>query len=337
MNADTLLTGEPMSLWLSLLKAAAGIVIMLLGSHWLIEGAISIGRIFNVSQLVIGLILIAIGTSLPELGVSLTASLKGHGEVVVGNIVGSNVFNLTMILGTATLIKPQRIHSKLVLAEFPLTILMGIALVGMVWVDEQSLTLSRGEGVVLVCFLLSFLYLQRFSWKASQTTIGNSGKSHSISPLRSILLFLVGLTFLIFGSDLAVSGSVEAARALGVSEYLISAILLAWSTSLPEFVTSVTAAIKGKRDIAVGNIIGSNIFNVAGIMGPCGMVNPISFRAEYLVDIGAWIIPTLVLWLAGIRRDQQLIISRVSGALLLIIFFSYMAYLIVRELQSVHA
>lgn len=314
--------------WVSVVMAVGGIVLMLTGGKWMIEGAIGLGRILNISQITIGLTLIAMGTSLPELAVNISASIKQQSDIVIGNVVGSNVFNITGILGIVALIRTQKIHSRLVISEFPLTILLGISLMAMVWLDEQFMRLSRGEAIVLLCFFLSFLYLQKFTLQSSEPD-GEYGYSPSL--LKGITLFVVGLILLAVGSELAVSGSVEIAHLLGVSEFVISVLLLAVGTSLPELVTSVIAILKGKQDIAVGNVVGSNIFNVAGIWGISGLINEIGFRPEYMVDIGVWIAVTLLLWLTGARRTQQLLITRLEGLLLLVVFVGYIAYIVARE------
>ena len=258
------------SLWL-----LAGLCVLVLGAHWLVKGASSLALAVGLSPLVIGLTVVAFGTSAPELAVSLKAGLGGHADLAVGNVVGSNVFNTLFILGAAALASPLAVSSRLVRLDVP--IMIGAS--GLAWVFGMNGLVGRGESLFLLACMAAYTALQvRLGRKeaaasAREDATGRPGRKRK-DLWRTILLVALGLGGLVLGSRWLVDGATGLARAMGVSELVIGLTIVAAGTSMPELATSVVAGLRGERDIAVGNVVGSNIFNLLGILGVAGAVSP---------------------------------------------------------------
>lgn len=306
------------------LLLVVGIILLIKGADYLIEGAVGLSRRLGVSELFIGLTVIAFGTSAPELAVSVQAALKGSG-IAMGNVVGSNIANIALVMGIVSIIKPLRISSSTLRHEIPFVILTSIA-AGMLIMDGKSF-LSRYDGFVLLCFFVIFLdYLYTMA-KKDRKILAEIEKIETekipkieASLFLSILATVGGLTGIVYGGELVVDSAIYIARGIGVSETLIGVTIVALGTSLPELVASVAATFKKKADMAIGNVIGSNIFNILLILGISAIINPIKADRNMTQDV-LFMIGTAVALpiLAGNKR----VMNRFSGIVFLVIYSLY--------------
>ena len=311
-----------MELLIQILLLVVGFVLLVKGADWFVEGAASIADKFGIPQIVIGLTIVAMGTSAPEAAVSISAALKGSAEITIGNVLGSNILNILIILGLTSVIRTIFVQRTTIYYEIPMVIGVTVLLVVM---GLQNHVVGRLEGLILMgCMVVYMLYLLRL---AKRGTIENEeleeyAKKSSMGKL--ILLVIVGVAAIVWGSDIAVNAATAIARIFGMSERFIGLTIVALGTSLPELVTSVTAARKGNCDIAVGNIVGSNLFNVMFVVGITAIITPVvyapAFKIDSLVAVGA----AVLLW-ACVFRKQTL--HRMHGLLMLACYGGYFAYL----------
>ncbi len=307
----------------------AGLLLLVKGADWLVEGASTIAKKKKISDLAIGLTIVAFGTSAPELVVNVVASAENHQDIVFGNIIGSNNFNLFMILGIAGLITPLVVQQSTVAKEIPISFLAAI----MVFVMANafltsSAVLSRIDGfILLICFVIFLYYVYTQMKKVPEVT---TVKEINLPGWKIWGLIGIGLAALVLGGQFVVNSAVDMATAWGVSEKLIGLTIIAAGTSLPELATSLVAALKKNSDIAVGNIIGSNIFNVFFILGVSAVVRPIPYDSIFNTDLyilfGGTIFLFAAMFLSGKRR-----LDRWEAALLLITYIIYTGYLISGE------
>lgn len=310
-----------------------GFVLLIKGADWLVSGASSVAQRLGVSALVIGLTIVAFGTSAPELVVNLVASLQGSTGIAIGNIVGSNIANILLILGVAACIYPLAVQRGTVWKEIPFALLAVVLVCLMandVWFDAAPVSiLSRADGLVLLSFFIIFLYYVFGLAKQSANTDEADESIEQLSWLKSTGMIVGGLTGLVIGGKWIVDGAVSFASNLGVSEALIGLTIVAVGTSLPELATSAVAAYRKNVDIAVGNIVGSNIFNIFWILGLSATINPLPFASalnlDLLVAVGATLLLFLVLFVG-----QKHTIERWQGVLMVALYVSYLAYLILR-------
>jgi len=300
-----------------------GLIALVIGAEWLVRGGASVALRFNIHPLVIGLTVVAFGTSAPELAVSIKASLAGQGDVAAGNVVGSNIFNIAAILGLSALIYPLTINAKLIRYDIPLMIL--VTVIGMVLMWDRFL--SRTEGLVLFAGLLVYTYLT-FKLSAREAKVitdeatAELPKKHK-SLMLDIGMIAGGLVCLVVGADWFVRGAVQMARFAGLSEAVIGLTIVAAGTSLPELATSIVAAVRKHTDIAVGNIVGSNIFNVLAIMGITGLIRPFYTHGIHISDAVIMLVfAVLLLPLSA----TGFVIKRWEGAVLLIGYIGFIAY-----------
>lgn len=299
-----------------------GFVVLIKGADWLVNGASSLAKKHNVSDLAVGLTVVAFGTSAPELVVNVFASAQGHEAIVFGNIIGSNNFNLFVILGIAGLISPVVVQSSTVRREIPLSLIAVVLLFVLAnnfLVSDQHL-LSRIDGLVLLAMFGLFLFYVYTQLKADPAENIDSDIIHSHGKIW--LLIIVGLAGLVIGGKLVVNSAIAMATALGVSEKVIGLTIVAAGTSLPELATSVVAAIKRNNDIAVGNIIGSNIFNIFLILGVSSLIRPLSYDVTFNTDLyllGLGTIILLVFMFTGRKKK----LDRWEAALLLAVYVAY--------------
>jgi cation:H+ antiporter len=304
-----------------------GFVVLIKGADWLVNGASSLAKKHNVSDLAIGLTVVAFGTSAPEMVVNIFASLQNHQEIVFGNIIGSNNFNLFVILGIAGLITPLVVQSSTVRREIPLSF---IAIILLFFLANDFLlpdrqVLSRFDGVILLAmFGLFLLYVYR-QLKADPAEMEDLDLVHSHGKIW--LLILIGLAGLVIGGRLVVTSAIEMATAMGVSEKIIGLTIVAAGTSLPELATSMVAALKKNNDIAVGNIIGSNIFNIFLILGVISLIRPLGFDASFNTDLYLLSLGTIVL-LVFMFTGKKKKLDRWEAALLLAVYIVYMVKLV---------
>lgn len=264
---------------------ALGFALLVKGADWFVEGASRLAEKFGIPQLVIGLTIVAMGTSLPEAAVSVSAALKGSAEITIGNIVGSNIMNILLILGLTALITPIAVQKTTVRYEIPFVILVSVVLVAMGAGGDHLLHFPDG----LILWALMFCYLGYLLVIAKKGG-GFSEEMPEEKPMpvwKMLLMIALGGVMIVAGSNVAVDAATELALIFGMSERLIGLTIVAFGTSLPELVTSVTAAIKGKADIAVGNIVGSNIFNILFVVGLSALVIPVPFDGAFRFDGGA--------------------------------------------------
>lgn len=317
--------GKKMNVAVQLLFLVIGFVMLVKGADWFVEGASKVAEKFGIPQLVIGLTIVAIGTSLPEAAVSTSAALKGSAEITIGNVVGSNIMNVLLILGVTSVISPLAVQKSTVRYELPMVIGATVLLAALGLTDG---TIGRIDGLILlVGMVLYLLYLLRMARKGQAVSGGEepekSGPKDSM--LKLILLIIIGGVMIVWGSDITVDAASALARIFGMSERLIGLTIVAFGTSLPELVTSVTAAIKGKADIAVGNIVGSNIFNILFVVGISGVITPVVYQSAFLVDTAVCIATVVLLWVCVIRKQK---LQRHGGMILLACYAGYFFYLI---------
>ena len=307
-----------------------GLALILLGANGLTDGAAAVAKRFNISDLVIGLTIVAFGTSAPELVISTMAAIGGSAEMAIGNVVGSNIFNVLMIIGVTALVMPIKVGEGTLSKEIPLVILASLALAfcgNDVLLDGgQTNTISRIDGLIMLCFFLIFM---RYTFAIARNG-GDEAEGEKIKKMpiwKSALFILGGLAGLIYGGQLFVDGASGIASSLGVSESIIGLTIVAGGTSLPELATSVTAALKKNSGIAIGNVIGSNLFNVFFVLGCSATISPLPMGGINNVDMAVLIGSAILFWLVGWFFKKRTI-TRVEGILLVICYVAYTAYLI---------
>lgn len=312
-------------------KFVVGLLLIMKGADWLTDGASSIARKFNISTLVIGLTIVAFGTSAPELVVSSMASISGETDIAIGNVVGSNIFNVLAIMGITALIAPVPVKGNNIKYEVPLAILASVAVFVMasdaLFNGGGANIITRGEGVILLCFFLIFL---AYTFAIARNGVDAEGQAEvkQMPMWKSILLFLVGLGCLVFGGDTMVDGASGIAEFLGVSQSIIALTIVSAGTSFPELVTSIVAARKGDTDMAMGNVVGSNIFNIFLILGAAATISPLSGGSITMVDYGLLLFSIVALWLACKFGKTYHKITRTEGAMLVLCCIAYYSYLV---------
>ena len=323
-----LVTNQEMILIIILLLL--GFVILIKGADWLVNGSVSIAKHYHVSELIIGLTIVAFGTSAPELVVNIISSLKGYNDVTMGNIVGSNLFNLMLILGISGLIFPLSVQVKTIWNEIPFSILAVIVLfmLSNFTFNKQGIqSLNRPDGIILLFFFILFMVYIFFKLRKEEEALETAYKV--MKPGFSVLLIGVGLLSLILGSRLVVDNAVKIAQQLGASEKLIGITIVSAGTSLPELVTSVVAAFRKKSDIAIGNIIGSNIFNIFLILGISSLVAPIGYNQSFNFDI-LLLLGSSVFLFAFMFSGRKYKLDRWESGLLLLGYAVYISYLLIK-------
>lgn len=316
------------------LLLVVGFLILIAGADYLVKGASSIAKKLNISDLIIGLTVVSIGTSAPELSVNIMASLEGSAGMAIGNVVGSNIFNFLAIIGITALIRPINLKSSLIKIEIPYAILASAALLFVtadVLLDGKEGVINRSDGLILLLFFSIFLYYVFLSAKKGEIKEQDASE-HSTkiySGWISVIMISGGLAALIFGGDLIVDNATVLARQWGFSDNLIGLTILAVGTSLPELATSVVAALRGNSDIAIGNVVGSNIFNIFFILGTSAVIFPLPVAPESIIDgLVAAVATALVLFFAHRGRGQR--IDKTEGIILIAVYAGYITYLMVR-------
>lgn len=312
-----------MDIVLQLLCLAVGFVLLVKGADWFVEGASGIADKFGIPQLVIGLTIVAMGTSAPETAVSITAALKGTADIAVGNVVGSNILNILIILGVSSVITSIAVAKTTVRYEIPIMLAMTVLLLVF---GANGGTICLWEGVVLLlCFVgyLGYMFLMVKKGLMQSEEIEDTKR-----PLWLMLLMaVVGLGLIIWGSDVTVDAATSLAKIFGLSEKFIGLTVVALGTSLPELFTSVIAAKKGKADIAIGNIVGSNIFNILFVIGTSALIIPVTFEMSFVVDCLVAVGAGVVLWLCVCRKKK---LKRLDGVIMLACYAAYFAYLLLK-------
>ena len=318
-----------MALFLDILFLLGGMALILLGANGLTDGSSSVAKRFGISDLVIGLTIVAFGTSAPELMVSLVSSIKGSAQLAIGNVVGSNIFNILMIVGLTAVVMPIKVQKNTITNEIPLVLLSSLALVAcasdIVLDGGVGNVIGRGDGILLLLFFAIFM---RYTFSIAKSNGEESGEQIKLMPIWKSLLFIVlGLAGLIVGGQLFVDGASGIARSLGVSESVIGLTLVAGGTSLPELATSVVAAVKKKPGIAIGNVIGSNLFNIFLVLGASATVTPLPLGNIGISDMLMLVVSSVLFWAAGwFFKDKT--ITRIEGAIMVALYVGYIWWLI---------
>jgi len=318
-------------MFLTVLMLVLGLCLILAGANFMTDGSVAIAKRFGMSDFLIGLTVVAMMTSAPELVVSITGAVNASPEMAIGNIVGSNIFNILVIIGLTAIISPITVTRGVLVNEIPLVILSSVVLLIMgcaPWLDGGPMTVTRVDGLLLLVFFAIFMRYTIASAKRTPdtNTDTNTDTKKSMSLWRAMLITLGGLGCLILGGQWFVDSASAIARTLGWSEGLIGLTILAAGTSLPELATSLVAAAKGHSDLCVGNVIGSNIFNIFLVLGCTATVMPLSFGTIGLFDLSVLTAASLLFWIFG-RYYRNRTITRPEGALLLLCYVAYITYL----------
>lgn len=314
---------EKMHIFFQFVLLVVGFILLVKGADFFVEGASGIAGKFGIPQLVIGLTIVAMGTSAPEAAVSITAALSGGEgvDLTIGNVVGSNIMNILVILGITAVIVPVAIQKSTLLIELPFMIGVTILLLLLGMTGNE---ITRLEGVILWAFFL--VYMAYLLWMAKKGK-AEAEEEHVEKKIGTLLfLTVLGAVAIVFGSDLVVDSASEIAGFFGVSQRVIGLTIVAFGTSLPELVTSVTAAKRGKADIAIGNIVGSNVFNILFVVGTTALITPVAYASSFLVD-GLLAIVAGIILLLGVLRKQRL--CRSVGIIMLAVYVEYFVYLMI--------
>lgn len=295
-----------------------GFVMLVKGADWFVEGAAGIAARFGIPQLIIGLTIVAMGTSAPEAAVSIASATKGSAGITIGNVVGSNLLNVLVILGITSVICTLKVQKSTVKIEMPFMIAVSALLLVFGALDGQ---ITFAEGVILWLVFLAYLAYLLFMAKKGN---GEEEKIRECSLWMQIVGFIVGIVMVVWGSDITVDSATAIARIFGMSERFIGLTIVALGTSLPELATSVTAARKGNADIAIGNIVGSNIFNILFVVGTAVLITAVPFEANFIIDGLAALGAAVILWLCVLKNQR---LGRSGGILMLGCYAGYFAYL----------
>lgn len=310
-----------------------GLVLILGGANYLTDGAAAVARRFGMSDLMVGLTIVAFGTSAPELTISMMSAIDGNTGIAIGNVVGSNIFNTLIIIGAVAVARPIKITGGIMSKEIPLVVLSAAALLAMgssKWLDGTTPIISRVDGILLLLFFAIFMrYIFSQSKQKMPETSENSNETKSVQMAlcKSVIFIIGGLAALIYGGDLFVDKASAIASSLGVSDAIIGLTIVAMGTSLPELATSLTAAIKGNSGIATGNVIGSNIFNIFLVLGCSATIRPLPFGAISEIDLLVLFASCVLFWIFGWFFGNRTI-NRAEGGLLVAGYIAYMIYLV---------
>lgn len=300
----------------------AGFILLIKGADFFVEGSSAAAKMLKIPSLIIGLTVVSMGTSLPEASVSISASLSGKNELAVSNAVGSNIFNLMVVCGICAAICPLVINKETYKRDFPISIaaaglLMGLGALGM--------SVGHLDGVIMLILFAGFLFLMVMSARKARQ---EAEEEYKAMPVWKLLLFVIGgVAAIVIGGKMVVSGASDIAREFGMTENLIGMTIVAFGTSLPELVTSVVAARKKEVDMAVGNVVGSNIFNILFVLGAASAISPIVFSKENIIDTAVLIVMTAIVMAFAFKKKE---LSRLHGWLMLAMYAVYTAYIFMR-------
>ena len=311
-----------MNIFTALLLLVLGFVLLIKGADYFVDGASSVAKKFRIPSIIIGFTIVAMGTSLPECAVSVTASLANNNALAISNVVGSNIFNLMVVCGASAIFAPLAIQKSTLLKEFPFSIFCALLLLVL---GYTSFNLGRMEGIVLLVLFLVYLLWMIFSALKNRQEID---EDVNILPTWKCLLFIIGGAIAIkYGGDFVVDGASFIATKLGFSQNLIGLTIVALGTSLPELVTSIVAARKNEVDMALGNAIGSNIFNILLVLGVAGAISPVAFIMENVIDIILLTIMSAYVWILAWTKNH---INKTEGISMILIYVIYLVYICIR-------
>ena len=311
-----------------------GFALLIKGADIFVDGASSVAKKIGIPPVIVGLTIVSIGTSAPELAVSLISALKGNNNIAIGNVIGSNIFNTLMVLGVTTIVLPIIIHKEKVKIDFIINIIATILLFILTFdsiFGSSSNILSRFDGLILVILCISYMIL--LVMKAKKTEMPKPTEEEmNINVFTKIILIIIGAIGIVVGGQLVVDSASNIASSLGMSEKLVGLTIVAMGTSLPELVTSVVAAVKGENEIALGNVLGSNIFNILLILGTSSLISPIIVESGLVIDFSFLVIITILLYiLVFLNKESEKKLTKVEGALLVALYVGYMIYIISRN------
>lgn len=318
-----------------------GFFLLIKGADFFVDGSSSVAKLLKVPSIVIGLTVVAFGTSMPEASVSVTAALMGKNELAVSNVIGSNIFNLLVVLGASALVRPIQVKWSILKREFPFSIVItAILLLMMTGFDFQGIMsggenkeyiLSRTSGVILLVLFVGFVIAAVIDALHSRRKIAASGEPEeeyeSLTTVRSAVYIVVGIAGIIIGGDFVVDSASEIAASFGLSQTFIGLSIVALGTSLPELVTSMVAAKKGENDLALGNVVGSNIFNILLILGMSASITPITINALAVQDTIILIVASILVYICAVSRKG---LSKLEGLMFLLFYAGFFTYILVR-------
>lgn len=313
---------------INIILLVVGFILLIKGADIFVDGASNVASNFKVSKMLIGLTIVAFGTSAPEFAVSVKSLLSGNGDIVLGNVIGSNILNILLILGTSAMFHSLTVKNNTVKKELPITMLITILFATLlsdhIFDLKLTNTFTRSDGIVLLLFFLVFIY---YLISMMRKKIDDSDNDISMSLLKSIVFTIFGIIAIVIGSNLVVDSASLIAKSIGISERIIGLTIIALGTSLPELVTSVTATRKGEYDIAIGNVVGSNIFNIGMVIGlPVAIFGGINHITFNYIDLLVMIISAILLFIFS-YNDYK--ISKKEGIVFLLLFIVYYSYVII--------
>ena len=311
-----------MNIFIAIALLIVGFVMLTKGADWFVDGSSALAFRLGIPQLVIGLTIVAMGTSAPEAAVSITSALKGNEGITVGNVVGSNIMNILLILGIASVIVPLAVQKSTRMIEIPYMIAITV-LFGVLGYTGEMVTRVEG-GILWIAFLI---YLGYLLWMAKKGKEDNEPDEKQKSLPVQILMILAGLICIVLGSDFVVDGATEIAKVIGISERIIGLTIVAFGTSLPELVTSIAAARRGNADIAIGNIVGSNVFNILFVAGTSALISPIVFESKFVLDTAVATATAVLLLVCVCNKEGKL--KRSGGIIMLLAYAAYFVKLLI--------
>lgn len=313
-----------MEIFKAIIFLLLGFVLLIKGADFFVDGSSSVAKRLNVPSIVIGLTIVAMGTSLPECAVSLTASINNNNTLAISNAVGSNIFNLMVVCGGCALFAPLAVNTKVFKREFPFSMICAILLLGLGYFGEE---LGRIDSILLIVIFVVYLIWMIVSAKNARVD-ATQEEEYKVIPIWKTVVYIVGGAVAIkYGGDFVVDGASVVAGKLGLSQTLIGLTIVACGTSLPELVTSIVAAKKNEVDMALGNVIGSNIFNILFVLGISGAISPIAFAMENMIDIAVLTVMSAFVWVFGWTQKS---INRVEGIIMLLMYSTYLVYICIR-------
>ena len=308
-----------MYLWL-----LVGFVLLIKGADFFVDGSSSVAKILRVPSIIIGLTIVAFGTSAPELAVSVSAAISGSNDIAVGNVIGSNIFNLLMVVGICGVIMPMAIDRKILHGDFLFSIVVAVVM-GLLFAFDHHL--SRVDGMILLLLFAYFLYKMVRDTLKGRADMEEEETVETLPPVRSLIYILGGLTAIVIGGDMVVDSASQIAASFGLSETLIGLTVVAFGTSLPELVTSVVASGKGENGLALGNVIGSNIFNILFVLALSATIHPMKVDVLSTYDAVFLVVSSVITWFLAKSREE---ISRREGTIMVLMYVAYTAYIIMR-------
>lgn len=307
------------------LLLVVGFILLIKGADCFVDGSSSVAKKLKVPSLIIGMTIVAMGTSLPECSVSITASMSGQNGLSIGNAVGSNIFNLMVVCGFCALFAPLPVSQGTLKKEFPFSIIVALLLLAL---GAYGMSLGRLDGGILLVVFVAFLLWMIMSAKKARSNAATSDEEYEILPVWQCVIYILGgIVAIKYGGDFVVKSATEIATSFGMSDTLVGMTIVAFGTSLPELVTSIVAAKKNEVDMAIGNVIGSNIFNILFVLGIAAAISPITFIWDNIIDTVALVVMSLLVLVFAWTKQK---IKRLEGAAMLIVYAGYMVYMCMR-------